>query len=166
MFGSDLRGEQSDVVLEAGAAASPQGAGGELLTAMLAGEDGAAALPAGGVQELHGFVALAEEPLVAPLAQESPAGPQVPALGGEHVVVPGPGDLVGASSRMPAATSLSSRAVRTLRAMPSRLEVLEPGDAEKGVAQDQRRPPLPDDLEGLGDGAVTSDERRSAHGGD
>ena len=36
----------------------------------------------------------------------------------------------------------------------ARLELLEPAQAEEGVADDEQRPALPDEVEGLGDGAV------------
>ena len=43
------------------------------------------------------------------------------------------------------------------------LQVVEPGDAEKRVADDEHAPPLPDDLEALGDGAVHPGEALAVH---
>ena len=42
-------------------------------------------------------------------------------------------------------------------------EVLEAAHTEERIAQDQQRPPLADDLQRLGDGAVHVGERRLPH---
>ena len=43
------------------------------------------------------------------------------------------------------------------------LKVVEAPDADEGIAQDQQRPPLAHDLEGLGDGTVHVLERATFH---
>jgi hypothetical protein len=43
------------------------------------------------------------------------------------------------------------------------VELLEPGHAEEGVANDQQSPPLPDDFERAGHGTGHVFKRRSAH---
>ena len=116
----------------------------------------------------HRLVALADDPLVAPLAQRDEHRPQRLALVGEHVVVAarGPRRSSGARARR-ASTSVSSRVGQDVAgdAEPL-LELLEAGDAEEGVAQDQQRPPLADHLERAGDRAVHLLERGSAHAHD
>jgi len=116
------------------------------------------------VDQGEGLVAGADDPLVAPLTDRHQYGPQRFALVGEDVVVTAPRLVVAAAFEH----AVADEGVEPLgqdvagNAEPC-LELLEAGDAEERVAEDQQRPPLADHLEGPGDRAVHVFERRSPH---
>ena len=100
---------------------------------------------------------------VAPDAQRVEHRREVGALAGEHVLVARRVVLVLASLEDPLLDErVEPGAEHVAGDAEAPLPVVEAGDAEERVAQDQQRPPLADHLEGLGDGAVTSPRTRSA----
>ena len=107
---------------------------------------------------------LAEEPLVAPLPQRREHGPQLAAHVGEHVVAAPARLLVRAALHHAGVDErVESRGEDVAGDAEPVVELLEAGDAEERVAEDQRGPPLADDLERLGDAAVHVGEGDSAH---
>jgi len=87
---------------------------------------------------------------VAPLAHGGEHGPEVPALGRQPVLVArrvlGVGDLDEDAGVDQLRQPLLEDVARDPEAP---LEVLESGHTEERVADDEHRPPFPDDLEAL-----------------
>src|SRR5690606_15058530 len=134
------------------------------LAAALAVQEARGELATGQVPDCHRFVARLGHPLVAPLPEGHHHRPQGGALPGEHVDVPAARLVVAAALHDPGL----AEGVQPVREdvagdAETTLEVVEPGHAEQGVADDQERPPLADDLERAGDRAVHVRERSPAH---
>jgi hypothetical protein len=116
------------------------------------------------VAEEGGLVALAGEPVVAPLAQRDHHREEPTAHRREDVVVPLAGLVVGAAFEdaglhqrvEPAGQHVAGDA-------EAFTEVVEAGDAQEGVAQDEQGPPLADHLQRPGDRAVHVLEGGSSH---
>ena len=143
---------------------APQRAGGELLAAVVAGEHALADVAAGGVLHDDRRVVLAEDPLVAPLADGRHHREQGAALVGEAVVVATAGLVVGdAGEHVVVDERVEPGGEHVASDAEALGEVVEAGDAEEGVAQDQQRPPLADHLERLGHRAVHVGERDLLH---
>ena len=101
---------------------------------------------------------------VAPLAHGREHRPQVPALGGEPVVGAGRVVAVGNLRQDARLDQPGEALVEDVAGDPQALlELVEAGDAEEGVADDQQRPPLADHLEALGHGAVHVGEALAFH---
>jgi hypothetical protein len=94
-------------------------------------------MAAGGVDDIEGW-AVGRRPLVAPLTQGGDDQPQVPPFVGEPVLVAGWMLLIGDPFEH---TVLDEPAEALIQHVPgdpeAGLEVVEPPDPEKGVAQDQ-----------------------------
>src|SRR3954447_10097883 len=137
----------------------------QFLVALVAHQVGERDLSAVAVLEVQRFVALAEDPLVAPLPDGVEDRPERTALLGVDEVGPVAGLVVRLALHH---ARLDQRVEPDRQPVAGDAEalgpVLEPGDAEEGVAQDQQRPPLADHLEGTGDRAVHVLEGGFPHG--
>ena len=113
------------------------------------------------------LVPCAVDPLVAPLAKRGDHGPQGAAFVGEQVVVAAPGLVVRTTFEDPCRDEGVESVAEDVARDPQALdEVVESADSEEGVAQDQQGPPLADQFEGLGDGALHVGERCLPHARD
>lgn len=102
--------------------------------------------------------------LVSPLAHGRKHRPQVPALGGEAVFVARRMVAVADFPQHIVLKQVGEALVEYVPGDPEALmEVVEAGDAEEGVADDQHRPPLADHLQALGYRAVHAGEALAFH---
>jgi hypothetical protein len=102
----------------------------------------------------HGRAA-AHDVLVPPCPQGAEHGPQISALRGQLVLEALGALLVAAPLEDPVLDEPSEAVAEDRAREPEpRLEVGEAPDADGGLAQDQQRPAVADDLERRGDGAV------------
>ncbi len=111
--------------------------------------------------------AIGRRPPVAPLPHGGEHGPQVSALVGEAVLVAQRPLLVGNLLQHTCLDQARQSVRQDVAGDPQAgLEVVEPTHAQERVADDQHRPPLSDDLQALGHGAVHGLEALPFHDGE
>lgn len=89
---------------------------------------------------------------ISPLQEHDQGGRELASFGRQHVLrSPGPPGIGHALEHRFAAEQLEAVGECVGRDAEAALEVLEALDASKGVAKDQQRPALPDNLQGAGD---------------
>jgi hypothetical protein len=116
------------------------------------------------VLHLHGAFPVLPDPAVAPLHQREQHRNQIDALFGEHVLVPLGPLLIDAAPQDPLGHErLEAIAEDVRRDAEILLDRTEASNAVSDIAQDQRRPPLPGDVERARDRARLLGEDRSLH---
>ena len=118
-----------------------------VFAASVAAEVWADVASAAGVEGESGWAARGRVVAVAPFHEHDQGGREFASLVGEHVLRPArPLRVRNAFEQLLVAQQLEACGEDVGRDPEVRLELLEPREADDGVAEDQQRPALPDDL--------------------
>src|SRR5262249_26993199 len=124
------------------------------LRAVWTGEEGHPGVAAAAMDQLDGGPGFARHPVVAPVQQRNDHRIQVASLLGEPVLVAWRPLLVADALQHAGADEPSQPIGKPVAAQADGLEALEATGAEKGVAQDEKRPPVAAAEERLPKGAL------------